>query len=158
MCVSCLLTSAVMLFTPAQGLPEPVNVAPNVMPEAISIPVQMSVAQETQIAIAEMLTYIPRSPETSLLINGLESLQTQLHGITSDDEADELIKTSLSELSTQMRLAPNSEELFDLLMQIMEQKDTQASLQTSRLQALLNNNHSNLLASNLQTNAWGWLN
>ena len=68
MCTDCLLISALMLSTPADKAPSN----------------QVSVAQETQVAITQMVKQLPKSSDTRLLRSGLLELHSQLATTKND--------------------------------------------------------------------------
>ena len=87
MCTSCLLISAIMMFTPASD---------GVQANQVN---QTPLAQETQVAIVKMVNQLPKSSEMSLLRSGLLSLRSRLATVKNDVQAQNIINSELSSLS-----------------------------------------------------------
>lgn len=103
MCTSCLLISALMLFTPAESGIQSQQAA------------QLSLAQETQVAITEMIQELPKSPDMGLLRQGLLSLRSQLTTAKNDVQAQEMINQHMSALSERISTDPSSGKVTELL-------------------------------------------
>lgn len=100
MCTACLLFSALMLFTPAGDATPSKGV---------------SVAQETQVAITQMVKQLPKSSDTRLLRSGLLELHSQLATTKNDTQAQEIIDSELNILSQQLSNSSSGEEVTELL-------------------------------------------
>ncbi len=100
MCTACLLFSTLMLFTPAG------DAAPTK---------GVSVAQETQVAITQMVKQLPKSADTKLLRSGLLDLHSQLATTKNDTQAQQVINSELNILSQQLNNSDSGEEVTELL-------------------------------------------
>lgn len=79
MCVGCLVTSAILTFSPVQT-----GTAPQ-QPQA-------NLTQQKQIAIAPVIKQLPASNDVKLLREGLESIQGQLSVAIDDSEAQQILR------------------------------------------------------------------
>ncbi len=132
MCTACLLFSALMLFTPAN------NAAPSN---------RVSVAQETQVAITQMVKELPKSSDTKLLRSGLLELHSQLATTKNDVQAQQIIDSELNILSQQLRNSSSGEEVTELLEDMLIEDEPAPQTKSS-------NYAPNKSISKLN---WGWL-
>ncbi len=128
MCTACLLFSALMLFTPAG------DAAPSK---------GVSVAQETQVAITQMVKQLPKSSDTTLLRSGLLELHSQLATTKNDAQAQQIIDSELNILSQQLNNSSSGEEVTDLLEDMLIEDEPKPLVKS-------------LNKSKYQPN-WGWL-
>ncbi len=159
MCVTCLAFSALTLFSPVTEPPQPANVAPANIPGGQASLVQsMSVAQETRLAITEMLKQLPDSPETQVLRQEFQSLQARLAGVKDDSKADVIIDSGLNSLSKRVMAAPNADQLIEVLFELQESKNNQQAARLLKFPTLQSKGvHPVLLNVQAQTRSWGWL-
>jgi hypothetical protein len=135
MCVGCLITSAILTFSP---------VSPSITPAQPEV----NFAQQRQVAIAQVIKKLPASGDVSILRDGLESIQGQLSVATDDAEARQILKTEVANLSQRISAAPNSKVMFDALNGVIEETDeAQPVFQQKSLSDRKTHNLS-----------WGWLN
>ena len=132
MCTVCLLTSALMMFTPAG--------------DEIKSP-QISVAQETQGAIVEMVEELPKSSDTSLLRQGLLTLHSRLANTKNDTQAQTIINSELSALSQRLTNSPHAEEVTEVLEDMLIDEP----------EPLLKGIKSTPTKPQAKTTNWGWL-
>ena len=130
MCTACLLFSTLMMFTPA-GDTAPVN--------------KVSVAQETQVAITQMVKQLPKSSDTTLLRSGLLELHSQLATTKNDVQAKKIIDSELNILSQQLNNSDSGEEVTELLEDMLI--DDEPAPQVKSLNS----------APNKSISTWGWL-
>jgi hypothetical protein len=133
MCVGCLITSAILTFSPVQT-----GTAPQ-QPEA-------NLTQQKQVAIARVIKQLPASNDVKLLREGLESIQGQLSVAIDDREAQQILKTEVTSLSQRITADPNGKVMFSTLDRIIAEEDTPPLWQQKSL--------SSQKISNLR---WGWL-
>jgi hypothetical protein len=153
MCVSCLLISTLMIFTPAQAVEQ--------NPDSISIPTynQQSssvVAQENQAAIANLLNKLPDSAELDPLRAELNSLYTELGLAQNDDEADLALDRAVEKVRDRFMDDPNVGQIRSILMDLREAEYDKLSEDLSSLlfpQTIASSQ--NLLSS--PGRHWGWL-
>ncbi len=130
MCTGCLLFSTLMMFTPA-GDATPAN--------------KVSVAQETQVAITQMVKQLPKSADTTLLRSGLLDLHSQLATTKNDTQAQQVIDSELNILSQQLNNSDSGEEVTELLEDMLI--DDEPAPQVKSLSP----------APNKSIPTWGWL-
>lgn len=153
MCVSCLLISTLMIFTPAQAVDQ--------NPDSISIPTynQASssvVAQENQAAIATLLNKLPDSPELDPLRLELNALYAELGLAQNDAEADLALDRAVESVRDRFIDNPNVGQIREILMDLREAEYEKLSEDLSSLLFPQPTASSlNLLQS--QGNRWGWL-
>jgi hypothetical protein len=153
MCVSCLLISTLMIFTPAQAVEQ--------NPDSISIPTynQQSssvVAQENQAAIANLLNKLPDSAELDPLRAELNSLYAELGLAQNDDEADLALDRAVEKVRDRFMDDPNVGQIRSILMDLREAEYDKLSEDLSSLlfpQTIASSQ--NLLSS--PGRHWGWL-
>ncbi|WP_019498171.1 hypothetical protein [Pseudanabaena sp. PCC 6802] len=133
MCVGCLITSAILAFSPVQT-----GTAPQ-QPQA-------NLTQQRQIAIARVIKQLPASNDVKLLREGLESIQGQLSVAIDDNEAQQILKTEVASLSQRITADSNGKFMFETLDRIITEDDTPSLWQQKSL--------SNQKAPSFQ---WGWL-
>ncbi len=132
MCTACLLFSTLMMFTPA-GDTAPAN--------------KVSVAQETQGAITQMVKQLPKSSDTTLLRSGLLELHSQLATTKNDTQAQQVINSELNVLSQQLNNSDSGEEVTELLEDMLIEDEP--APQVKSLNPAPNKSISKL--------NWGWL-
>ncbi|WP_009632728.1 hypothetical protein [Synechocystis sp. PCC 7509] len=128
MCTTCLLFSALMLFTPAENA-APVN--------------GVSVAQETQVAITQMVKQLPKSSDTTLLRSGLLELHSQLATTKNDAQAQQIIDSELNVLSQQINNSSSGEEVTELLEDMLIEDEPEPLVKS--------------LNKSTSKPTWGWL-
>lgn len=133
MCTVCLLTSALMMFTPAG--------------DEIKSP-QISVAQETQGAIVEMVEDLPKSSDTTMLRQGLLTLHSRLETTKNDRQAQNVINNELSSLSQRLTNSPHAEEVTELLEDMLIEDEPEP---------LVKGVKSAPSKPQAKTTNWGWL-
>lgn len=132
MCTSCLLISAIMMFTPASD---------GVQANQVN---QTPLAQETQVAIVEMVNQLPKSSEMSLLRSGLLSLRSRLATVKNDEQAQNIINSELSSLSQRLSNVPSSEKVTEYLEDILIEDDNEQLIK-------------GLTSPSAKPQTWGWL-
>ncbi len=153
MCVSCLLISTLMVFTPAQAVDQ--------NPDSISIPTYNQesssvVAQENQAAIATLLNKLPDSPELDPLRVELNNLYAELGLAQNDAEADLALDRAVEAVRDRFIDNPNVGQIREILMDLREAEYEKLSGDLSSLLFPQPTASSvNLLQS--QGNRWGWL-
>lgn len=153
MCVSCLLISTLMIFTPAQAVDQ--------NPESISIPTYNQesssvVAQENQAAIATLLNKLPDSPELDPLRVELNALYAELGLAQNDAEADLALDRAVEAVRDRFIDNPNVGQIREILMDLREAEYEKLSGDLSSLLFPQPTATSvNLLQS--QGSRWGWL-
>lgn len=153
MCVSCLLISTLMIFTPAQAVDQ--------NPESISIPTYNQesfslVAQENQAAIANLLNKLPDSPELEPLRTELNNLYAELGLAQNDAQADRALDRAVESVRERFKDNPNVGQIREILMDLREAEYEKLSEDlTSLLFPEQTTSSLNLLAS--QGSRWGWL-
>lgn len=135
MCTVCLLASALMIFTPA-GDVTPAN--------------GVSVAQETQSAITQMVKQLPKSSDTELLRSGLLDLHSQLATTKNDTQAQQVINSELNILSQQLSNSDSGEEVTELLEDMLIEDEPQPQVKSVRPTP-------NKSIQNKSIPTWGWL-
>lgn len=130
MCTGCLLFSTLMLFTPA-GDATPVK--------------GVSVAQETQVAITQMVKQLPKSSDTTLLRSGLLELHSQLATTKNDTQAQQVINSELNILSQQINNSDSGEEVTELLEDMLIEDEPAPQVKSLKS------------APNKSMPTWGWL-
>ncbi|KJH70864.1 hypothetical protein [Aliterella atlantica] len=135
MCTVCLLTSALMMFTPAGDEVKPA---------------QVSVAQETQGAIVEMVEDLPKSSDTTLLRQGLLTLHSRLGTTKNDTQAQNVINNELSALSQRLTNSPHAEEVTELLEDMLIEDEPEPEPLVKGVKYAPNKPQA-------KTNNWGWL-
>lgn len=156
MCVTCLVFSALTLFSPVTEAPQLGNgTSANVSNAQAKQVKLMPVAEDTRISIAKMLKQMPNSPETRILREEFKSLQAKLSGVKDDAKAEVIIDDGLNALSKRVVVAPNSDRNVEVLF---EMREAEANPQ------LMNSTQSKLLqglslsaTSHRQSRSWGWL-
>ena len=153
MCVSCLLISTLMIFTPAQAVDQ--------NPDSISIPTYNQesssiVAQENQAAIATLLNKLPDSPELDPLRAELNALYAELGLAQNDAEADLALDRAVDAVRDRFMDDPNVGQIREILMDLREAEYENFSEDLSSLLFPKKTASSlNLLQS--QGSRWGWL-
>ncbi len=153
MCVSCLLISTLMIFTPAQAVDQ--------NPDSISIPTYNQesssiVAQENQAAIATLLNKLPNSPELDPLRVELNNLYAELGLAQNDAEADLALDRAVEAVRDRFIDNPNVGQIREILMDLREAEYEKLSEDLSSLLFPQQTASSlNLLQS--QGSRWGWL-
>lgn len=153
MCVSCLLISTLMIFTPAQAVDQ--------NPDSISIPTYNQespsiVAQENQAAIATLLNKLPNSPELDPLRVELNTLYAELGVAQNDAEADLALDRAVEAVRDRFIDNPNVGQIREILMDLREAEYEKLSEDLSSLLFPQQTASSlNLLQS--QSSRWGWL-
>ncbi|MBW4639240.1 MAG: hypothetical protein KME05_13570 [Gloeocapsa sp. UFS-A4-WI-NPMV-4B04] len=132
MCTSCLLISAIMMFTPASD---------GVQANQVN---QTPLAQETQVAIVKMVNQLPKSSEMSLLRSGLLSLRSRLATVKNDVQAQNIINSELSSLSQRLSNVPSSEKVTEYLEDILIEDDNEQLIK-------------GLTSPSAKPQTWGWL-
>lgn len=153
MCVSCLLISTLMIFTPAQAVDQ--------NPDSISIPTYNQesssiVAQENQAAIATLLNKLPDSPELDPLRAELNALYAELGLAQNDAQADIALDRAVDAVRDRFMDDPNVGQIREILMDLREAEYENFSEDLSSLLFPQQTASSlNLLQS--QGSRWGWL-
>ncbi|MGJ3245213.1 MAG: hypothetical protein ACFE0I_03960 [Elainellaceae cyanobacterium] len=120
MCVACLTFSALTLFTPVSEAPQVADTQQNGAREIVFTRANtMPLAQETQLAIAQFLDYLPADPEIALLRDGLTQLSVALETAQSDEEAEQMVDDHLNALEDDVFASPNSERIIAVLRDIV---------------------------------------
>ncbi len=132
MCTSCLLISAIMMFTPASD---------GVQVNQVN---QTPLAQETQVVIIEMVNQLSKSSEMSLLRSGLLSLRSRLATVKNDVQAQNIINSELSSLSQRLSNVPSSEKVTEYLEDILIEDDNEQLIK-------------GLTSPSAKPQPWGWL-
>lgn len=159
MCVGCLVTSALMLFTPVSEAPQPVS-APAANPDVAvyaTVNDDLSLAEQTQIAIADMLSRLPDSPDYRVLHQGLRTFQVRLMDVRDDAEAQQIIDEETRSLNVQMMTAPNYDQLLEAMNTIMEEKDNELLMEQPNINGQQQNSGFTTGAATEQLKRWGWL-
>ncbi len=156
MCVSCLLFSALTLFTPVTAAPQAANLTPaGVSSLGYSQVNSSKVAAETRSAIAQMVAQLPDSPDMRVLREELLSLKAQLAAVKDDAEADKMIDDGLRAMSTRILAEPNAGQIVEHLKGMLAD-DSQPPANSSGLK-LLKSKTLYSLSLNGKSNTWGWL-
>ncbi len=134
MCVGCLITSAILTFSPVQ---------PDLAPQQP----QVNFAQQQQIAIARVIKNLPESSDVSMLKEGLTSIQAQLSVTIDETEARQILKTEVANLSQRITADPKGKVMFSALDRVIAETDEAQPLFQTK--SLLGKKHSL---------SWGWLN
>ena len=103
MCVTCMVTSALLLFTPSGG------------DLSLNSPRSLPLAQEAQVAITEVTQRIPASQSTQTLHSGLRSLQAKLATAKNDAEAKAILDQELKQLRDRIAVDPNASKINQVL-------------------------------------------
>ncbi len=153
MCVSCLLLSTLMIFTPAQAVDQ--------NPDSISIPTYNQesssvVAQENQAAIATLLNKLPDSPELEPLRAELNSLYSELALAQDDAEADLALDRAVEAVRDRFIDNPNVGQIRAILMDLREAEYEKLSGDLSSL-LFPQKTASSLNLLHSQGSQWGWL-
>lgn len=135
MCVGCLITSAILTFSPVQ---------PGLAPQQP----QVNFAQQKQVAIARVIKSLPASSDVSMLKEGLSSIQAQLSVAIDETEARKILKTEVADLSQRITADPKGKVMFNALDRVIAETDEAQPLLQSK--SLLNGKKHSL--------NWGWLN
>lgn len=135
MCVGCLITSAILTFSPVQ---------PGLAPQQP----QVNFAQQKQVAIARVIKSLPASSDVSMLKEGLSSIQAQLSVAIDETEARKILKTEVADLSQRITADPKGKVMFNALDRAIAETDEAQPLLQSK--SLLNGKKHSL--------NWGWLN
>lgn len=146
MCMTCLVTSVLILFTPS-GSDLSLN-------SSGSIPL----AQDAQVAITQVVGQLPASSETDRLRQSLVALKTQLAHARNDQEAKQILDRELAALSQQIAADPNASEIneaLESLLIIPEGSSATKQLKTGQLKTGKTKLNSLLLHS--PQPKWGWL-
>lgn len=143
MCVTCLVTSALMFFTPS------VSDVPS------SAGNQVALAQETQAAITQLVKNLPNSSEISVLRDGLEVLQVKLAKAKNDVEAQAILDTELDVLNKRINADPNSWKINEALEEILIIDDNDQLIKSLKLPTSKTKNLPPVPKS--QGMNWGWL-
>lgn len=149
MCLTCLAFSAMTLFTP-------VTEAPQSAGQPASQVQSMPVAEETQISIAKLLKQMPNSPETRVLREEFQSIQARLAGVKDDTKAEAIISNGLDSLSKRVMAEPNSEQIMEVMMKMLE-ADNQQALKVLKLDTLLSRGYNPVSPNAQEGRSWGWL-
>ena len=121
MCVGCLVTSAILAFSPVQ---------PGLAPEQP----QVNFAQQKQVAIARVIKNLPASSDVSMLKEGLSSIQAQLSVAIDETEARQILKTEVADLSQRITNDPKGTVMFNALDRVIaETEDAQPLFQSKSL-------------------------
>ncbi len=118
MCVGCLITSALLVFTPADGLP-PSSATPALAPTPT-----IALAARKQLAIAATLERLPDGPEMGVLREGLEDLRGKLSVTVDDAEARAVLTRELTALSDRVAADPHADAMFGALDAVIAQNET----------------------------------
>ncbi|WP_254564388.1 hypothetical protein [Oscillatoria sp. HE19RPO] len=153
MCVSCLLISTLMVFTPAQAVDQ--------NPEIISIPTYNQesssvVAQENQAAIATLLNKLPDSPELDPLRVELNNLYAELGLAQNDVEADLALDRAVEAVRDRFIDNPNVGQIREILMDLREAEYEKLSGDLSSL-LFPQQTASSVTLLQSQGSRWGWL-
>ncbi len=135
MCIGCLVTSAILAFSPVQ---------PGLAPQQP----QVNFAQQKQVAIARVIKSLPASSDVSMLKEGLSSIQAQLSVAIDENEARQILKTEVADLSQRITADPKGKVMFNALDRVIAETDEAQPLLQSK--SLLNGKKHSL--------NWGWLN
>jgi len=108
---------------------------------------KVSVAQETQVAITQMVKQLPKSSDTTLLRSGLLELHSQLATTKNDTQAQQVINSELNVLSQQLNNSDSGEEVTELLEDMLIEDEP--APQVKSLNPAPNKSISKL--------NWGWL-
>lgn len=157
MCVLCAGFSALTLFTPVTEAPQSTNVTPANIPHVRYEQIKSKkVAQEARIAIAGMLNQLPSSPETRILREEFKSMQAQLAMVNDDTKAEAIIYSGLDSLVNRIMAEPNSDQIIDTLMKMLEVKDNQQGANGLKLNTDRSTS-SGSASLTVQGSNWGWL-
>lgn len=120
MCVACLTFSALALFTPVSEAPQATEIQQNGVRELVFTQSEpLPLAQETQLAIADFLDYLPDDPDLALFRDGLQALSVELDTVTSDDAAQQLVRDRLRDLEAQVLASPNRDRIIAVLRDLV---------------------------------------
>jgi Mg/Co/Ni transporter MgtE len=147
------------LFTPVTEAPQPANTtSANISNVQASQAKSMPVAEETRISIAKLLKQMPNSPETRILREEFKSIQARLAGVNDDAKAEAIISNGLDSLSKRVMAEPNSDQIIEVMMKMLEE-DNQQALKVLKLDTLQSRNYNPAPPNTLQEGrSWGWLN
>ena len=132
MCVTCMLTSALLLFTPTGS------------DLSAQQPRSLPLAQDAQIAITEVVKRIPADATTQTLHQGLQQLHGKLAEAASDQEAKAVLTQELTDLRARIAADPNAEQINQVLEDLVIPNDPLMELESSP-------------QSSLDSKRWGWL-
>jgi hypothetical protein len=139
------------LFMPVTEVPQAVNSSSaSAFSTQASQAQSLSVAEESRIAITGMLKQLPNSPDTQILREEFQSLHAQLAGVKDNTAAEVMIDDKLNALSQRVMVAPNSQQIMEVLFNLREGKYNQQAENSLGHQRL-----STLFSS--QDKQWGWL-
>lgn len=132
MCISCMLTSALLLFTPSGS------------DLSVQQPRSLPLAQDAQVAITEVVKRIPANTATQALRQGLQQLYGKLAATTSDQEAKAVLDQELPKLRDRVATDPNAAQMNQALEDLVIPNDELTELQVSP-------------QSSLENRQWGWI-
>ena len=135
MCVGCLITSAILTFSPVQ-------------PGLATQQPQVNFAQQKQVAIARVIKNLPESSDVSMLKEGLSSIQTQLSVAIDETEARQILKTEVADLSQRITNDSKGKVMFSALDRVIAETDEAQPLFQSK----------SWLDGKKHSLTWGWLN
>jgi hypothetical protein len=141
MCVACLVTSALLMFTPGE-------------PDALTTAKPVSLAQDTRVAIAEVMEELPTTSDIKVLRDSLKTLDQKLLTTKTDAETDALIDSHLQNLQTQVFANPNAEQVIAALENIVIGDELPSDPNST---VLPQNKTMKLLAPKGQGLNWGWV-
>ncbi|MBL1179393.1 hypothetical protein [Pantanalinema sp. GBBB05] len=132
MCVTCMLTSALLLFTPSGS------------DLSVQQPRSLPLAQDAQVAITEVVKRIPANATTQALRQGLQQLHGKLAATTSDQEAKVVLDQELLTLRDRIAADPNAEQMNQVLEDLVIPNEPLPELEPSP-------------QSSLKQQRWGWI-
>ncbi|OLP15820.1 hypothetical protein BST81_24160 [Leptolyngbya sp. 'hensonii'] len=140
MCTVCLLISTLTLFNPS-GL----DLSPNPARD-------ISLAQDSQIALTQVMQNLPNTSETQVLREGLTTIRTQLATVETDQEAKAILDRELTVLSQRLMASPNADRVAEILKGMMiEDTGSDNNPQAKTLPIDLS------VFLKLHNQSWGWL-
>lgn len=160
MCIGCLVISALTFIVPVSDVP--VSISPQAVSGSTSS--TLAIAQQSAgIATVEkeiqtVLAQLPDSEDSKLLQNGLEATLIRLDTATSGQQAQAIIDEEISKLAEVLAVAPNADQIANILLDIRELSGTDSFQNDPDLTDLQSSASSMLLLTGLQLNQHsGWL-
>jgi len=147
------------LFSPVIEAPQPADLAPASVSRTSANQVQsMPLAEETRLSISAMLKQMPNSPETRVLREEFQAIQARLVGIQDDAKAEAIIDDGLNTLSKRVAAEPNSDQIVEVMMKMLEGEDNQQAAKVLQLSSLQSQGNTPALVNvQAQAKSWGWL-
>lgn len=113
---------------------------------------QISLAQETQVSITELVKQLPNSSDTTLLREGLFSLRSRLSTAKNDDHAQEIINDEVASLSQRLSVHHTADEVTEILEALLIEDENKPLIKS-----LIKGSNYVSVAPKVKEKNWGWL-